>query len=485
MSIKILCLINSIPHCRTFFEKLSAVLEDRGVKFYFALDSHLSDVLYNNEIALTSFNSLYFSDFLKNEYNYNYGDESCEIFFPDFDRLNGFGVRNKFSQRSGINYRLVSGLLKKYYNKIFLEFKPDIVLYEMASNSFALSAYNQCVINKIPFFSISPSRISGRFEISETGGLKDSSTINKIFKNRIKYQIKDYYDNIAEDYIASIDNQIPDYMKTNGLDKIGLISKYLNLKKIKYLYKILIYSIFYRQDIRYSYQCGDPIDWSVAYFKRAIYRRFRFNYCNKLYENNVDLSNDGDKFFLYPLHFHPEASTSVCAPDYVDEFSVIKSIAFRLPGNCTLYVKEHPSAVALQSINFYRNIKMLPNVKLISPNYNTKDLIRKSVGVITITSTVGFEAAVLNKPVITIGNVFYNYFPNVRNIDGYLGLEDAINWAIKYKKISNHLLIKAVSSYVQYGSKGYFDFDNSANKVDFPLIADNIIEKYNNIVCTT
>ena len=50
-------------------------------------------------------------------------------------------------------------------------------------------------------------------------------------------------------------------------------------------------------------------------------------------------------------------------------------------------------------------------MRLIRPGAATKTLIGESVGLITQTSTAGFEALVLGKPVWVLGEVFYDFHP--------------------------------------------------------------------------
>src|SRR5690606_36008536 len=122
-----------------------------------------------------------------------------------------------------------------------------------------------------------------------------------------------------------------------------------------------------------------------------------------LYENPPHT----EKYILYPLHYHPEASTSVLAGTYLDELAVIKNISFSLPHGVKLYVKDHVSAYGYPSLEFYEKLKNLPNVRLLSPFENTKILIARSCAVITLTSTVGYEALLMGKRVFLYGRVFY------------------------------------------------------------------------------
>lgn len=106
--------------------------------------------------------------------------------------------------------------------------------------------------------------------------------------------------------------------------------------------------------------------------------------------------------------------------------NTIKNIAFSLPFGYKLYVKEHPSAVGSKSNSFYKEIRKVPNVVLISPQESAESLIGKSQGVILLTSTMGLEAVLSGKLVYTLGDPFYVYHPMCRNINSFKELKKKI-----------------------------------------------------------
>ncbi|MFH4233908.1 capsular biosynthesis protein, partial [Acinetobacter baumannii] len=71
----------------------------------------------------------------------------------------------------------------------------------------------------------------------------------------------------------------------------------------------------------------------------------------KFYINNdeLEICSSKERFYIYPIHFHPESSTSVLAPEYTNEYSNIINIANNLPFGTYLYVKDHKSAKGVQS----------------------------------------------------------------------------------------------------------------------------------------
>lgn len=115
-----------------------------------------------------------------------------------------------------------------------------------------------------------------------------------------------------------------------------------------------------------------------------------------------------EDYAFFPLHYDPELSTMVYAPYFTDQIWLIKSIAQSLPINMKLYVKEHPTMVGLRSLAYYREIQKIPNVRLINPDVNSIEIIKHTKIALLISSTVGWEALLLGKPVVTFGSVFYN-----------------------------------------------------------------------------
>ncbi|HDV0741139.1 TPA: capsular biosynthesis protein, partial [Acinetobacter baumannii] len=162
-----------------------------------------------------------------------------------------------------------------------------------------------------------------------------------------------------------------------------------------------------------------------------------------------------ERFYVYPIHFHPESSTSVLAPEYTNEYSNIVNIANNLPFGTYLYVKDHKSAKGVQSYEFYKKVSSLPNVRLVNFDVNIKRLILKSVGVITVNSTAGYEALLLGKPVYLLGRVFYENFNNVHKLQNFKSLRnnflnesnEVMSDFIAYKRYCNQGVLVIKDSY--------------------------------------
>ena len=119
------------------------------------------------------------------------------------------------------------------------------------------------------------------------------------------------------------------------------------------------------------------------------------------------------KFFYLPLHYTPEVTDMFYGSEYSHHEGFVMNLAKRLPSDCCLYVKDHTSMVGLRTLSFYSRLKKQYNIEMINPNVSTFDLLGKCEAVVTVTGTAGWEGYLMNKPVVVLGDVFYNFLPGV------------------------------------------------------------------------
>lgn len=112
--------------------------------------------------------------------------------------------------------------------------------------------------------------------------------------------------------------------------------------------------------------------------------------------------------------------------------------------------KPHPVDKSVNVDYIERNISCYKS-SLISFNEDTQDLINNSELVITINSTVGIEALINGKNVITLGDAFYNIDGLVKHCDDYDRLHLEIRESLSY--VHNFEL---VFKYLKYLKEEYF-----------------------------
>ncbi|SDF93266.1 Capsule polysaccharide biosynthesis protein [Onishia taeanensis] len=178
---------------------------------------------------------------------------------------------------------------------------------------------------------------------------------------------------------------------------------------------------------------------SNALMKRVLRIINASRYASCLSKNEADLealSDMGLKYFIYPLHFHPEASTLIKGRWINNQLQIIEFISKSLPSDCVLLVKEHKVSIGRRQRSFYNEVVKHHNVMLVSHKLNPHDLIKRSCGVVTISSSMGLEAIFHDKAVICFGDVFYNRISGVVNARNIAKMNDYVLKALGFKGYS-------------------------------------------------
>jgi len=149
---------------------------------------------------------------------------------------------------------------------------------------------------------------------------------------------------------------------------------------------------------------------------------------------------------------------------------LIEKIAFNLYSDEILLVKEHVSNFGRYSKQDYNRIKNLPNVFLLAPEENTKEILLYIDFVITLTSTVGFEALLLDKKAITFGDIFYNAHKNsfrARSVEEMRNFLDDQSMNITDHNYNIKFLLayksNTFSGSIRYGASGLNIIDDIRN----------------------
>ncbi len=431
---KILLILNNAPEPRKWFNNMYSELSTKHDVVLVA-ESKLISSLFPG--IMDEINIHYFSEYFKKNYNnFNLKTQMdlndinlWESYFSDYERNElyfDFTVNNKEY------YNRLMICLYSFFEEIFLKEKIDCIIYENISNSFAYSAYNVGSYYNIPFIGLVLSRLPGRFEIYR-GPISEKNEYIKKFNYFLESNNLGVEKDEIETYIKDFDN-ISHVNDIVTHPKFSLVNRYLNIDKFQYIKQVLRFIVSSKIEMKYAYQTRNPILSSYKTTIDNIKRKIKLKWLIKIYDRGIKNEN----FYLYPLHYHPESSTSVHARHYIDELNTITNIAFNLPFGKLLYVKDHPSAAGNPPIKFYTNLKKIPNVRLLNHELNIKNLIKKSEGIITLTSTVGFEALMYNKPVYVLGDVFYEFHPLCRKINSYEDL-----WVIL--KESKNVVLPTIS----------------------------------------
>ncbi|OBQ46399.1 capsular polysaccharide export protein, LipB/KpsS family [Halodesulfovibrio spirochaetisodalis] len=163
-----------------------------------------------------------------------------------------------------------------------------------------------------------------------------------------------------------------------------------------------------------------------------VYRHL--SWVRKAKENVTDVSAlSKDKRFVYfPLHYQPEASTCRMADAAFElQLVAIQEVSQKLPPNYLLLLKENPLQTFYYRTNdFYDAIHKLKNVRIVSNETPSHELLEKSDFAVTITGTVGWEALRAGKPVVFFGNPQYQHLSGAFRFTDTLNLQDVASHVV-------------------------------------------------------
>ena len=213
------------------------------------------------------------------------------------------------------------------------------------------------------------------------------------------------------------------------------------------------------------------------YIKKIEKRMKTFYYDD--YDNNTD-------YIYYGLHLTTESHVAFHSLPYINQLNLIELISRALPFGYTLYVKPHPWFEHTIGLNYIKQIKKMPSVKIIHPNISVKTIIENSTGIVTLNATTGVEALVLGKPVIALSKVnsYTTHHPNAVRCDDLYDLSKMISRMVK-AKVNDADTIEYISKMFTFSSdirlEGdmFLSEDNAEYKASaFSKYIDVIINKY-------
>lgn len=299
-----------------------------------------------------------------------------------------------------------------FWETFLLENKIDMLVTELPTILSICVAWLVCKKLGVEFIGFNAVPIDGRIAISSSwhwhfDAFEEQFNNQKIIEDSTTYtkSIK-YLERMKNRPQRTVDALVyTDGLKRNTLIPVDSIKRVLkNLKR-------------WKETINSEKQY-----YLIRSLSGRLYDRFTSNINMLMYKVmnlfEKDICPEKERYFLMPLHMLKEwAGYQIFGYGYADQEAFIKQVAYSLPVGYKLYVKEHPVNFGLRSFSSYRRIKKCRQVRLIAPYEDTFKLIRHSEGIVTLGSTVGFEALLMNKPVIIFGEPWYRNLAGVYRAD--------------------------------------------------------------------
>lgn len=315
--------------------------------------------------------------------------------------------------------------------QLFDDLKPDLVVGFICVTMLDYLVYLFARARGIRYLNLRPTRISDRVTLAST--INDPSPEFATAFAAISAGRASHYLEEAKRYLQRVRE---DHARYEGVispsDKPAVRFSFTRLSQLGQLHGALKeYRAYLRSISATDNHVPSPL--RVRYFSmiRNPWRAKQVkNFLRSRYVGQSQLK--AMKYVFFPLHTEPEVSLLVYGRPYLNQIEIIRMLALSLPVDTVLVVKEHPWMVGKRTLSAYKKILEIPRVCLADPRLDARTLIQQASLVAVVTGSVGLEAAMLGKPVITFGDCPFNLLPMVRRCEDPRRLQSLIREMIEH-----------------------------------------------------
>jgi hypothetical protein len=360
--------------------------------------------------------------------------------------------------------RYLVGLLRTLDDLIVRKQVDAMFAYAVAGAP-ALAMVELAEMRGLPFFRVSGSRIDGQHTV-ERGAQQILESVRNLYRKaltdgRIVAGGMDRARKYLETFRAAPAQ--PDYHQLSGSRTRAALS----WRAVNVATKDLRRQLTRRSDDVRNLRKPSPF----GHWRSRITRPFRARMAQPLFQT-PDLDALPGRCAFFPLHLDPEASTMVAAPMFTSQCRVIEALIKALPPDMTLLVKEHPSMQGLRPLRFYRRLRRLPRVRLISPATPSFALIRRSDFTCSITGTAAWEAMLFGKPALVLGAFPFSVIQQgLVTCNDFSRLPEAVGQTLQQEPATDHMLLTYLAAVYTAGFS--FPAHQFWGRITPKLVADN------------
>ena len=327
----------------------------------------------------------------------------------------------------------------KLFEKVVSEIKPDFLITKEASRHHHQLFCELCNSIGIKVIMMSQAKIGYKCMLSEESHkFPFPESLNSLQSSNLS--LKE-----IQKYLKSFDvsKQLKSYLAKEG----GSSREFL-----KSVFEYLISDNSHSQT-QYYYYGRTKLSVIKNFIKSSMNRYLRKSFID---HNLLKEVPKNSSYVYFPMAVDMERNLLITAPYYTNQIETIRHIVKSLPVNYQLYVKENPNAASRDwhSIDEYKEIMKIPNVKLIHPSTDVETIYQNSSLVIATAGSSPFEAAAYGKPSIIFSDQIYDILPSVFKVENIKDLPELIRKALQTKVNTNDL-----DSYIHLLEKNTFDFD--------------------------
>ena len=179
---------------------------------------------------------------------------------------------------------------------------------------------------------------------------------------------------------------------------------------------------------KYPSDAGFPTRMKYSF---QVFRNYRRDMRRK-YRSLKDLQSRS--YVYFPLQGEPEATLNGSEPHFTNQLYSVELLSKSVPVGAHVLVKEHPVYIGTRPPGWLDAIAGFPRVELVHPYENPIEIIRGSMATATIAGTSGLQAAIMGRPVISLGpNFRFNFVDHVWFANDLFELRELLKWMYESK----------------------------------------------------
>ncbi len=344
----------------------------------------------NAEIVLISgFKKLDEAELVKNYYQYVkyfYNQElDVDLLYKDnLDIILRCRLLRSLKEKEAVVHVLA---MRRAIQEVLVAQKPDLIISETIDQFLMDMLYIEAKNRDIPFFGLVITFVNGYYRFSAKGEFN----ISRVVSNDEVYKVLEQLENKSYK---------PNFVKRSKIS--NLMSPYKqwtkNIAKIPYFFVKRFLS-----GERYNYHYW--ASYLTALNNFSIFPQTGFHHSNW----KSLIINPGRKKIFIPLQYYPEATIEYWCDSLsvIDYEKVLFEMVKKLATDFSIIIKEHPNVVGLRKNSFYKKLDAIENVFICSAGESSNQIINEADAVLVWTGSVGFEAALRGKPVLSLCNPYY------------------------------------------------------------------------------
>ena len=356
-----------------------------------------------------------------------------------FDLLDRFS-QNTNSYRQDEKYEIYKNTIIFWYDYLIKK-KPDIYFSKLPPHQFYdYIIYLCCRLLRIKTLCFFPTYFHPRVFLNDNINIRSKVFLNKNVEKFNFQNSKNFIDKFKEKFKLDYSAAAPYYIKKYNFVKKNYF-KFLIYYAGKLFLNVLRGSFLKKSNVLDKNYASNLENISLLRFNylelKAVIKKFQLS---KYYLKNSSFIKKGEKYLYFASAYQPEYTNSPYGGNFFDQIETLKIIRNAIPENIKIYYKEHPvifnpnplqSGHKNRSIEYYKQLLKIKNLKFIRQDQNSFDLIDNSLLVATISGETGIEAFFRKKPCIVFSNTWYS------KLNGIFIIKSKKNLKNNYEKIIN------------------------------------------------